>query len=55
MIQTRMSVGEGSASARALDYSFKRWEALSRYATRGDLPIDNDPVENAIRRVALGR
>jgi transposase len=55
MISTRMSVAEGSGTARALDYSLKRWEALSRYATRGDLPIDNNPVENAIRPIALGR
>ena len=54
MIQTRMSAAEGSATARALDYSPKRREALSRYATRGDLPIGNNPVENAIRPIPSG-
>jgi transposase len=55
LIQTRGSVAQGSATARAIDYSLKRWEALARYATRGDLPIDNNAVENTIRPIALGR
>ncbi|MFN0314946.1 MAG: IS66 family transposase [Burkholderiales bacterium] len=55
LIQTRGSVAEGSATARAIDYSLKRWEALARYATRGDLPIDNNPVENAIRPIVVGK
>ena len=41
--------------AKAIDYSLKRWPALSRYATDGRLPIDNNPVENIIRPIALGR
>ena len=41
--------------AKAIDYSLKRWPALSRYADTGHLPIDNNPVENAIRPIALGK
>lgn len=52
---TRARAADGSALAAALDYSLKRWQALSRYATRGDLPIDNNPIENAIRPIALGK
>lgn len=55
MINTRKQTADGGALARALDYSLKRWPALARYATRGDLPIDNNPVENAIRPIALGK
>ena len=55
LIHTRTSVAQGSGTARAIDYSLKRWEAISRYVTRGDLPIDNNPVENAIRPIAIGR
>jgi transposase len=55
LIETRGTIAEGSATARAIDYSLKRWEALARYATRGDLPIDNNPVENAIRPIAIGK
>lgn len=55
LIDTRKRTADGSALARALDYSLKRWPALARYATRGDLPIDNNPVENAIRPIAIGK
>jgi len=48
-------VANGGGTAKAIDYSLKRWKALSRYATDGRLPIDNNPVENAIRPIALGR
>lgn len=44
-----------SAIGKALAYSIKRWDALSRYTDDGALQIDNNPVENAIRPVALGR
>ena len=52
---TRQGVADGSAMAKAIDYSLKRWEALIRYADSGDLPIDNNPVENAIRPIAIGK
>jgi transposase len=55
LIHTRGSVAKGSATARAIDYSLKRWEAFERYASQGDLPIDNNPVENAIRPIAIGK
>ncbi len=53
--QTRVMVAHGGGLARAIDYSLKRWAALSRYATDGRLPIDNNPVENIIRPIAIGR
>lgn len=53
--RTRMTVANGGGTAKAIDYSLKRWQALSRYATDGRLPIDNNPVENAIRPIAIGR
>ena len=40
---------------KALGYSIERWERLSRYTENGMLNIDNNPVENSIRPVALGR
>lgn len=55
LVQTRKTVADGAALARAIDYSLKRWPALVRYASRGDWPIDNNPVENAIRPIALGK
>lgn len=53
--QQRQRVPDGSAAARAIDYSLKRWAALTRYLDDGDLPIDNNWVENRIRTIALGR
>jgi transposase/uncharacterized coiled-coil protein SlyX len=44
-----------SSIGKAIAYALERWEKLSRYAEHGQLEIDNNPVENAIRPVALGR
>jgi transposase len=55
LVTTRKRVADGSALAKAIDYSLKRWPALIRYADSGDLPIDNNPVENAIRPIAIGK
>ncbi len=44
-----------SAIGKALGYSIERWEKLSLYTQNGMLNIDNNPVENSIRPVALGR
>ena len=55
MLAQRERVPEGSATAKALDYSLKRWVALTRYLDDGAVPIDNNAVENQIRPWALGR
>ncbi len=55
LLQTRVTVANGGGTAKAIDYSLRRWAALSCYATDGSLPIDNNPVENVIRPIALGR
>jgi transposase len=55
MLAQRKLVPEGSAIAKALDYSLKRWVALTRYLDDGAVPIDNNWVENQIRPWALGR
>ena len=52
---TQQRVPEGSATAKAIDYSLKRWHALTRYIGDGDLPADNNWVENQIRPIAIGR
>jgi hypothetical protein len=55
MMEIRPRVANGSGLARALDYTLRRWPALTRYLDDGHYPIDNNPVENAIRPIALGR
>lgn len=53
--ETRLRSADGGALAKAIDYSLKRWPALKRYAETGHLPIDNNPVENIIRPIAIGK
>ena len=53
--QQRKLVPNGSATARAIDYNLKRWQALTRFIEDGDLPADNNWVENQIRPIAIGR
>lgn len=55
MTTQRQKVPEGSAITKALNYSLKRWVALTRYLEDGDVPIDNNWVENQIRPWAVGR
>jgi hypothetical protein len=55
LTQQRQKVPDGSATAKAIDYSLKRWKALVRFIDDGQLPIDNNWVENQIRPIALGR
>ena len=51
----RTRVPDGSAIAKAIDYSLNHWAGLGRYLLDGDVPIDNNWVENRIRPWALGR
>lgn len=55
LFQQRQKVPDGSATAKAIDYSLRRWTALTRFIDDGELPIDNNWVENHIRPIALGR
>ena len=41
--------------AVAVRYALTRWAALTRYAADGRIEIDNNPVERAIRPIAVGR
>ena len=43
-----------SQIGKAMAYAYARWDALSAYLYDGNLQIDNNLVENAIRPVALG-
>ena len=44
-----------SPMGKAIAYMENHWEALIAYATDGDVEIDNNIIERAIRPVALGR
>ena len=51
----RQKLPDSSATARALDYSLRRWTALTRFVNDGQLPVDNNWIENQIRPIAIGR
>lgn len=55
LLTTQRSVAVGSGTGKTMEHALKRWPALERYASSGTLPIDNTPVENAIRRIAIGK
>ena len=44
-----------SGLATAVGYTLKRWSALARVLDDGAYPIENNPIENAIRPIAIGR
>ena len=44
-----------SELAKVIRYALSRWAALIRYAEHGQLEIDNNAAECAIRPLALGR
>ena len=55
LLAQRQLVPPGSATMKAIDYSLKRWTALTRFVEDADVPISNNWVENHIRPIALGR
>ena len=55
LLSMQRTVAIGSGTGKAIEHALKRWNALVRYADSGILPIDNNPVENAIRPIAIGK
>lgn len=53
--QVLPTVPPSSVLGGALGYLHRQWPRLIRYLERGDLPIDNNPAENAIRPFVVGR
>jgi transposase len=51
----RERLAKADATAKAIDHTLGRWRALMRYLDDGNVPIDNNAVENAIRPFVLGR
>jgi transposase len=55
IIALRQQVLPKSAFGQACDYTLSQWDRLVVYATHGEVEIDNNWCENAMRPVALGR
>src|SRR5271163_4524850 len=52
---TLAKLSRKSDTAAAIRYALSRWPALTRYIDDGQLEIDNNAAERALRVVALGR
>jgi transposase len=52
---TLAKLSRKSDTAAAIRYALSRWQALTRYIDDGQLEIDNNAAERALRVVALGR
>ena len=52
---TLLKLPPGSSLAKAIGYALGRWAALRVYLQDGRIAIDSNPVERALRGVALGR
>ncbi len=53
--QVLTTVPPSTVLGGALGYLHRQWPRLIGYLQRGDLPIDNNPAENAIRPFVVGR
>src|SRR5262249_52895702 len=59
-LDVQMSVADNpvlpkSPMGQAIAYARSNWEALCRYTSDGDLAIDNNAAERALRAVVTGR
>jgi transposase len=55
MTTESLSLLPQSPITEAMTYARQQWKALSRYVEDGDLAIDNNAAERALRAVAVGR
>jgi transposase len=53
--EERIKLSGKSETARALDYSLKRWPALTRFLDDGRLCLSGNAAERALRGIAVGR
>ena len=55
LTDTLAKVAPGSGTAKAIQSTLRRWDAYARYAEDGLSPIDNNPLENSFRPIAIGK
>jgi transposase len=53
--EQRARVSKNSEIGKAIDYSLKRWSALTRFLDDGRLCMSNNAAERELRAIALGR
>ena len=54
LLDRKTAFRPSSSGAKAVNYALSQWTQLENYLKNGDLPIDNNGVENAIRPCKLG-
>jgi hypothetical protein len=50
-----LTLSRHSDTAKAINYMLNHWQALAYYCEDGQVEIDNNIAENALRGVSLGR
>jgi len=55
LTEQRQKLANADVTAKAIDYSLSNWRALTRYLDDGNVPIDNNAAENAVRPLCVGR
>jgi transposase len=53
--EQRARLSSKNETAKAIDYSLKRWPALTRFLDDGRLCISNNAAERVLRAIAIGR
>jgi transposase len=49
-----MQLARADMTAKAIEYTLRRWQALAVHLQDARIPVDNNTVGNAIRPLALG-
>lgn len=55
LTEQRQKLAKADVTARAIAYALSNWTGLTRYLDDGQVPIDNNAAENAVRPLAVGR
>ena len=55
LLDNTMKVAPNGAASKAITYALRRWDSLERYASTGNLPVDNNAIERDIRPIAVGK
>ncbi|MBA4177506.1 MAG: hypothetical protein C0505_13265 [Leptothrix sp. (in: Bacteria)] len=51
--EQRPKLAKADVTAKAIDYALSNWSGLTRYLDDGNVPIDNNAAENAVRPLAM--
>ena len=51
--EQRAKLAKADVTAKAIDYSLSNWRGLTHYLYDGQVPIDNNAAENAVRPLAM--